>query len=443
MTIPLLGGLQELFRGRHGSSNDNFATLEDLADRLNRFYSMGIITICAGITMTSVYFLRPITCTSSEYPTIPNFFAYIESICWTEGTIDLRKSDRIPNTQEEWDRLRGKADISFYQWVPFCLAIQAILFFLPHLLWQSLTVNTLGDDFGALIARAKAANTTGDADIRTKLVRTCADQLFRVSRQHSRLHSGKSFKARLYRFLLTYVPGTHLFVFGKRLGNRTAFYYLIIKLLYIVNCVGQIFLIMLFLSPDGITRTDFIQFTLRLFNTLVNNREWKGSDLFPMRAICPVSLHILGHRNQLFTAICALPINMLNEKIYIFLFVWLLFVLSISVFSTLVWMSRFVFLSRSVSFLTRLLNISQDAARPTLDRNNKLVRYDKADVKDEEMLKNQFVREIGLDGYFMIQMLKNNAGDVVSGEILLSWWKIYQLVDRLEHEVEEDAVNMV
>ncbi|KAM3182897.1 hypothetical protein ACTXT7_011416 [Hymenolepis weldensis] len=229
MSIPLLGGLQEIFRGRPGGNRDNFSTLEDFAYRLNCFYPVAIITILTTITMTSVYFLPPITCTFPDYPNIPSFYDYVESVCWAEGTIDLRKA--------------------FDQWVPFYLEIQAILFSLPHLFWQSLTVNALDDDFGALIARAKAANTSEDAKMRAKLVRACADQLFPVSCQHSGLHRGKSLITRFQRFLINYIPGAHLFVFSKRLSNRTAFYYLLVKLVYVVNCVRQIFLIMRFSVP--------------------------------------------------------------------------------------------------------------------------------------------------------------------------------------------------
>ncbi|KAM3180105.1 hypothetical protein ACTXT7_016953 [Hymenolepis weldensis] len=59
------------------------------------------------------------------------------------------------------------ADVSFYQWVPFAPALQTIPSFLPHLMWQSLTVNTLSNHFKSLVTHSKAANTSGDVEIGT------------------------------------------------------------------------------------------------------------------------------------------------------------------------------------------------------------------------------------------------------------------------------------
>ncbi|KAM3182898.1 hypothetical protein ACTXT7_011417 [Hymenolepis weldensis] len=76
-------------------------------------------------------------------------------------------------------------------------------------------------------------------------------------------------------------------------------------------------------------------------------REWKGSELFLRRALCLVNMQFLGKRNKFFIAICALPINMLNEKLYI----------------------------SKVSFLTRLLTISQDATRSMVDKDDGDLRW--------------------------------------------------------------------
>lgn len=80
-------------------------------------------------------------------------------------------------------------------------------------------------------------------------------------------------------------------------------------------------------------------------------------------------------------------------------------------------MDRFFFLTRSVSFLTRLLTISQDATRPTVGKDGRLkIRTKQTDneKKAVEIRREKFVQEIGLDGHFMIRMLENNAGDVVT-----------------------------
>lgn len=111
MAVNLVGGLQNLFDKRHGSQSDNFATLEDFSDRLNRFYTSTILLILAGVTVANVYFLKAISCNLPHSQSTPGFSTFAESVCWVQGTIGLDKTDRIPANKTEWDQLREKSDI--------------------------------------------------------------------------------------------------------------------------------------------------------------------------------------------------------------------------------------------------------------------------------------------------------------------------------------------
>lgn len=54
-------------------------------------------------------------------------------VCWTKDTYYLPiDEDRIPTTE------KGKAYISYYQWVALVLVCQACLFYLPRFLWHML-----------------------------------------------------------------------------------------------------------------------------------------------------------------------------------------------------------------------------------------------------------------------------------------------------------------
>ncbi|VDO12450.1 unnamed protein product [Rodentolepis nana] len=413
MAVNLVGGLENTFSKRHGSQNDQFATLEDFGDRLNRFYTSTVLLILVGVTVTNVYFLKSISCNLSHIPSSPGFVAYTESVCWVQGTIGLDKTDKIPGNETEWNRLRENSDMSFYQWVPFCLTVQAILFYIPHLIWQAMSINTLGDNFNHLVARAKSVNTSSDVVSRSKLLQTCAYQLNLLTLQHTdRRHSSW---AKFQRSVNRRVP---LF-FAKRLGNRTAMYYLLTKILYIINCVGQIYLIMYFIAPNTETRSSLITFSMRLFNTTRSQKEWGGSDLFPLQTLCPIRIPELGKRDQLYTAICALPVNMLNVKIYMFLWVWILAVFVVSVISTLIWMSRLLVSPLNKAFLSNFLEVSLFAANSMAsdDESKALTKCSGERWREDAQ---QFYEEVvGLDGTFLIRMLRLNAGDVVAGEILM------------------------
>ncbi|VDL61755.1 unnamed protein product [Hymenolepis diminuta] len=418
MAVNLVGGLQENFSKRHGSQNDQFSTLEDFSDRLNRFYTTTVMFILVGVTITNVYFLKAISCNLPHIPTSPGFTGYAESVCWVQGTIGFDRNDKIPGNETEWNKLREKSDMSFYQWVPFCVAIQAILFYVPYLIWQALSINTLGDNFNHLVTRAKAVNMANDVALRSKLLQTCAHQLNLLTLQHTDRRHSKW--AEFQRSVNRRVP----VFFNKRLGNRTAIYYLLTKFLYIINCIGQIYLIMYFIGPNTETKSSLIIFSKHLFNTTISQKEWGGSDLFPLQTLCPIRIPELGKRDQLYTAICALPVNMLNVKIYMFLWVWILAVFMVSVISTIIWMVRIFITPLNKSFLINFLELSLFAAN-SMAKNGELPvsnRFPGEKFSDEAQ---RFYHDVvGLDGAFLIRMLRLNAGDVVTGEILVAWWEI-------------------
>ncbi len=110
MSFNLGVGLLDGFTRHRGFSADPYSGLEDFADRLNHFVTSLVILILAGVTMTNVYFLRPISC---HLPTAPDggFLGFTESLCWVHGTIGLNEDDKLPATAADWDALREKSDI--------------------------------------------------------------------------------------------------------------------------------------------------------------------------------------------------------------------------------------------------------------------------------------------------------------------------------------------
>lgn len=47
---------------------------------------------------------------------------------------------------------------AYYQWIPFILGLQCILFYMPHLIWQTLSTYCSGGDLFSLIKMAGEAS---------------------------------------------------------------------------------------------------------------------------------------------------------------------------------------------------------------------------------------------------------------------------------------------
>uniref|UniRef100_A0A914V946 Innexin n=1 Tax=Plectus sambesii TaxID=2011161 RepID=A0A914V946_9BILA len=59
---------------------------------------------------------------------------YVENYCFVENTYWVKMENDLPNSVAE----RQKLQLSYYQWVPFVLLLQAVMFILPHILWRML-----------------------------------------------------------------------------------------------------------------------------------------------------------------------------------------------------------------------------------------------------------------------------------------------------------------
>ena len=60
---------------------------------------------------------------------------YANSYCWIKNTYYLPQHEVIPREHEHWKR----DTLTYYQWVPLILLIQALFYYLPCMAWRSLS----------------------------------------------------------------------------------------------------------------------------------------------------------------------------------------------------------------------------------------------------------------------------------------------------------------
>jgi len=224
---------------------------DEVIDKLNGFYTVVLLLLCSVLAGSKQYFGSPIQCwTPAQFK--PDWTRYAEGHCFVEGTYYKTGKDRVK--------------ITYYQWIPFVLAFQALLFLMPA---------TVTEDNKAI------QRLIGDTD-------ALAEYLSK------RMHRDRW---------------------------HTVLFYQLRKLLYVLNICGQVMMVSFFLGFHDIWGW------LTVIEHLVHKKTWHSTGLFPRVTFCDFTILELGNKRH-YTVQCLLAINMLNEMIYLILWLWFMFLLS-------------------------------------------------------------------------------------------------------------------
>lgn len=218
----------------------------------------------------------------------------IDQYCWVSSTISLPKAfDKRVGTEVVYPGVdkyvTGDDSIrhQYYQWVCFVLFLQAILFYVPHYLWKTWECGRLKALMGNL-----DEPLVGD-DIKKQ-----------------RILSLQSYFANSLHHHAFYV-WRHAFC----------------ELLNFVNVVAQMFFTNRFLGGTFLTYgTEVINFS----EMDQMNRTDPMVKVFPRVTKCAFYTSGATGNIQLHDAICVIPINIINEKIYIVLWFWFIFLAVVS-----------------------------------------------------------------------------------------------------------------
>ena len=281
----------DVFKGLKSLLKINRVHIDNSISRLH--YSLTVIILLAFcvVTTTKQYVGDPIDCIMTEG--VPR--TVINTYCWIHTTYTVPSAlGKTVGTEVVHPGVssmpKDPNDIKhhkYYQWVCFVLFFQATLFYIPRWLWKGWE----GGKIQALMM---------DLDICV-----CSSEDKRLKRK----------------VLLDYLlssRGHHDWYAGK---------YFLSELLSFANVVGQMFMLDRFF--DG----EFMNYGLEVLEFMQADQENRLDPMiriFPKVTKCRFYKYGPSANIESVDALCLLPLNIINEKIYIFVWFWFLFLAALT-----------------------------------------------------------------------------------------------------------------
>ncbi|XP_036139293.1 innexin shaking-B isoform X1 [Monomorium pharaonis] len=292
--------------------------------------------------------------------------AVLETFCWLHTTYSMVRAFNmsigqavpypgVSNTKGEGGHGHAPHPLvkqhKYYQWVIFFLLLQAILFYTPRWLWKGWE----GGKIHALMM---------DLDIGL-----CSE----VEKKQKK------------KMLLDYLWE------NLRFHNWWAYRYYLCEVLALVNVIGQMFLMDRFF--DGA----FLTFGIDVLRFLESDQEDRVDPMiyiFPRMTKCTFYKYGVSGEVERHDAVCILPLNVVNEKIYVFLWFWFLF-LGVLSFFTVLYRILIIFSPRTRVYLLRM--------------RFRLVRRDAVET---------IVRRSKVGDWFLLYMLGENLDTVIYRDVM-------------------------
>lgn len=254
--------------------------------RLHYRFTGVFLFACSVLVSATQFFGNPIYCITHD--AIPE--AVMNTYCWVEGTITLTRSlnatvgSQVAAPGVDRMRITDKDSViehAYYQWVCFVLFLQAIMFYFPRWLWRTWENGRIRS---LLLELNKPIL---ESPVKDKQVKDVVAFFLRNR------HQNQSYALRFF----------------------------FCEVLNFVNVIGQMYLMNKFLGGMFSTYgTDVIRF----MNEDPEVRVDPMTKIFPKMTKCRFHRYGTSGDVQKHDSICLLPLNIINEKIYIFLWFWMI-----------------------------------------------------------------------------------------------------------------------
>ncbi|XP_060834001.1 innexin inx3 [Rhopalosiphum padi] len=287
--FPMLSAVAGFIKVRYVVDKAN---IDNAVFRAHYRLTTAILFGCCILVTANNLIGDPISCITDG--AIPEHV--INTFCWITHTFTL--PDKIgkglgthvahPGVSDYIDGTDQVRYHAYYQWVPFMLFFQGILFYVPHWLWKNWEEGKI-----RMITDGVRGASIGQNDDRLGRQKQLVQYLIDTLHMHNVYASG----------------------------------YFLCEVFNFLNVIGNMFLIDSFLGGE------FFSYGTKVLELSQMDQE---NRIDPMVAVFPrvtkCTFHKYGPSGSMQThdALCVLALNILNEKIYIFLWFWFIILAVIS-----------------------------------------------------------------------------------------------------------------
>ncbi|XP_015112535.1 innexin inx7 [Diachasma alloeum] len=284
-------------------------TIDNIVFRLHYRATFALLLIGSLLVCSKQFFGDHIKC-MTDNTNDKKVSAVINSFCFFSSTFTITKymnasvlnRDHIPHPGVgPYTGAEETVHHAYYQWVPFVLFFQAMVFYVPHYLWRGAEGGRLkrlvsGLHMAALSLQDEKIEVSNDVSIPSKADHKKKIQLIR-----------------------------NYFVTNLRVNRTWAYYLGICETLNFLNVILQIYLTNAFLGGA------FLDLGMRV----IEYNDWT-SRVSPLDMVFPKVTKCIFHKYgssggvEKWDALCVMALNIVNEKIYLFLWFWFIILAIIS-----------------------------------------------------------------------------------------------------------------
>jgi len=253
-----------------------------------------ILTLCSVLSTITQFFGEPIHCFTSFKDDIPE--KALNNFCWMQETFILPDSMHkaigtevaAPGVEKYTGKRQERIFQQYYQWVCFFLAFQSLCFYLPRFIWKILE---------------------------HEKIKQLVPELRNLLDEDAEKEDVENAKPTKVRKISKYIV--------DNLGNHKLYTaeYMLCSLFNFVNVIGQIFI------TDAFLGGEFTKYGTEVFSFAQKDYPTRYDPMvkvFPRVTKCSFNKFGPSGDVQRHDAMCILSINVLNEKVFLLLWVWFL-----------------------------------------------------------------------------------------------------------------------